>query len=38
MEKHGEPIVYVVDDDADVRDGLMALFEYARRLAWRHSF
>ena len=27
MEKHGEPIVYVVDDDADVRDGLMALFE-----------
>jgi RNA polymerase sigma factor (sigma-70 family) len=27
MEKRGAPIVYVVDDDADVRDGLKALFE-----------
>ena len=27
MEKNGAPIVYVVDDDADVRDGLKALFE-----------
>ena len=27
MEKRGAPIVYVVDDDADVRDGLRALFE-----------
>ena len=27
MEKREAPIVYVVDDDADVRDGLMALFE-----------
>ena len=27
MEERGAPIVYVVDDDADVRDGLMALFE-----------
>ena len=27
MEKCEAPIVYVVDDDADVRDGLMALFE-----------
>jgi len=27
VEKRGAPIVYVVDDDADVRDGLKALFE-----------
>ena len=27
MEKCEAPIVYIVDDDADVRDGLMALFE-----------
>ena len=27
MEKREAPIVYVVDDDADVRDGLIALFE-----------
>ena len=27
MEYGGAPIVYVVDDDADVRDGLKALFE-----------
>ena len=27
METRGAPIVYVVDDDADVRDGLKALFE-----------
>ena len=27
MEKRGARIVYVVDDDADVRDGLKALFE-----------
>ena len=27
MEYGGVPIVYVVDDDADVRDGLKALFE-----------
>ena len=27
MEERGAPIVYVVDDDADVRDGLKALFE-----------
>jgi RNA polymerase sigma factor (sigma-70 family) len=27
VEKREAPIVYVVDDDADVRDGLMALFE-----------
>src|SRR6516164_6613982 len=27
VEKRGAPIVYVVDDDADVRDGLRALFE-----------
>ena len=27
MENRGTPIVYVVDDDADVRDGLKALFE-----------
>ena len=27
MEKREAPIVYVVDDDADVRDGLMALLE-----------
>ena len=27
MEKCGAPIIYVVDDDADVRDGLKALFE-----------
>ena len=27
MEKRGEPIVYVVDDDSDVRDGLKALLE-----------
>ena len=27
MENRGAPIVYVVDDDADVRDGLKALFE-----------
>ena len=27
MEKRGAPIVYVVDDDADVRGGLKALFE-----------
>src|SRR5215831_14530476 len=27
VEKCEAPIVYVVDDDADVRDGLMALFE-----------
>ena len=27
MEKREAPIVYVVDDDADVRDGLMALFD-----------
>jgi RNA polymerase sigma factor (sigma-70 family) len=27
VEKGGAPIVYIVDDDADVRDGLKALFE-----------
>ena len=27
MEERGAPIVYVVDDDAEVRDGLKALFE-----------
>jgi RNA polymerase sigma factor (sigma-70 family) len=27
VEKREAPIVYVVDDDADVRDGLIALFE-----------
>jgi len=27
VEKCEAPIVYIVDDDADVRDGLMALFE-----------
>jgi len=27
VDKRDAPIVYVVDDDADVRDGLMALFE-----------
>ena len=27
MEKCGAPIIYVVDDDADVGDGLKALFE-----------
>ena len=27
VEKRGAPIVYVMDDDADVRDGLKALFE-----------
>ena len=27
MEKCEAPIVYIVDDDADVRDGLIALFE-----------
>jgi len=27
VETRGAPIVYVVDDDADVRDGLKALFE-----------
>jgi FixJ family two-component response regulator len=30
VEKREAPIVYVVDDDADVRDGLMALFESVR--------
>ena len=27
VEKRGAPIVYVMDDDADVRDGLNAPFE-----------
>jgi RNA polymerase sigma factor (sigma-70 family) len=27
VEKRGAPIVYVVDDDADIRNGLKALFE-----------
>jgi len=27
VEKRGAPIVYIVDNDADVRDGLKALFE-----------
>ena len=31
MEKRGAPIVYVVDDDADVRDGLKALLSVGLR-------